>query len=124
MNIPDLKTDKVELTPYFNNKSILRELILQLNKDFLSAGIKLKLLLSRKYEFQELIVIIAEALEKYPTQTVFNLLYRVDISENQLRNAMPTPGVDLTLFSEVIIKRELQKVVLRKLYSSSKQNEE
>ncbi len=119
MNIPGLKSQKEELVPYFNNKAILRELILQLNKDFLSAGIKLKLLLSKKYSFQEITGLIANTLEKYPTQTMFNLLYRVDVSESQLMQAMPTPGIDFVLFSEVIVKRELQKVVLRKLYSQS-----
>ncbi|MFM2286229.1 MAG: hypothetical protein RLZZ543_1726, partial [Bacteroidota bacterium] len=32
---------------------------------------------------------------------------------------MPTPGIDDRLFAEIIVKRELQKVVLRKLYSQS-----
>lgn len=119
MNIPGLKSDKEELVPYFHNKSILRDLVLQLNKDFLSAGIKLKLLLSKKYSFQEITSSIAETLEQYPTQSVFNLLYRVDVSESQLTQAMPTPGIDFMLFSEVIVKRELQKVVLRRLYSQT-----
>ncbi len=119
MNIPGLKSNKEELVPYFHNKSILRDLILQLNKDFLSAGIKLKLLLTKKYSFQEITSLIAETLEQYPTQTVFNLLYRVDVSEGQLMQAMPTPGIDFILFSEVIVKRELQKVVLRRLYSQT-----
>jgi hypothetical protein len=107
-----------QLGEYFTDKQILRSLVLQLNKDLSSAGIPLKFLLSARYSFGEMSAKLSEALEKISMQQVFNFLYRVDISEQQLMRGMPTPGVDLSLFSELIIKRELQKVVLRKLYSS------
>jgi hypothetical protein len=48
---------------------------------------------------------------------MFNLLYRVDVSEKQLKDGMPTPGIDPILVAELVIKRELQKVVLRKQYT-------
>jgi hypothetical protein len=48
---------------------------------------------------------------------MFNLLYRVDVSEKQLKDGMPTPGIDPILVAELVIKRELQKVVLKKQYS-------
>ena len=92
---------------------------MQLNKDLASAAIPLKFLLTVKYGFVEMREKLSRELEKLSMQQVFNFLYRVDISEQQLMRGMPTPGLDLDLFSELIIKRELQKVVLRKLYSDS-----
>ena len=119
MDVPDLQASPGNLSEYFTDKQILRLLVLQMNKDLASAGIPLKFLLTAKYGFDEMRMRLSRELEKLSMQQVFNFLYRVDISEQQLRRGMPTPGLDLDLFSELIIKRELQKVVLRKLYSNA-----
>lgn len=119
MNVPDLQASPANLGEYFTDKQILRSLVMQLNKDLASAAIPLKFLLTVKYGFVEMREKLSRELEKLSMQQVFNFLYRVDISEQQLMRGMPTPGLDLDLFSELIIKRELQKVVLRKLYSDS-----
>jgi hypothetical protein len=50
---------------------------------------------------------------------LFSLLYRIDIDEKTIRNT--TDGHDIapaSTIAEVIIKRELQKVVLRKHYEN------
>lgn len=119
MNVPDLQASPANLGEYFTDKQILRSLVMQLNKDLASAAIPLKFLLTVKYGFVEMREKLSRELEKLSMQQVFNFLYRVDISEQELMRGMPTPGLDLDLFSELIIKRELQKVVLRKLYSDS-----
>lgn len=119
MRIPGLEEPEFELNQQFlSKKELLRALILQLRKDFNSAGIPIKLLLTRKYSFEELCEAVNEAFTNQSATTIFNLLYRVDISETQLRRGMPTPGIDPHLMAGLIIKRELQKVVLRSLYSS------
>ena len=48
-----------------------------------------------------------------------NLLYRIDITELQIKNAaLKNPELHLQfLLAELIIKRILQKVVLKELYS-------
>jgi hypothetical protein len=116
---PQLHDQANELAPYFTQKDLLRELILQLKKDFASAGIPIKLLLTQKYSFDQLCTTLQLAFRERSAQQLFNLLYRIDVSEKQLREGMPTPGIDDRLFAEIIIKRELQKVVLRKRYSLS-----
>lgn len=123
MELPKLYASSEQISPYFNNKGLLRELILQLNKDFRSAGIPLKLLLGKGYSFEELCHDITQAFESLPMQTIFNLLYRVDVSEDQLKRGMPTNGVDSDLLVQLIVKRELQKVVIRKIYSSTVSND-
>ena len=119
LRIPQLQDQSSLLEPYFVQKDLLRDLILQLKKDFNSAGVPVKLLLTRKYTFDELCETLQLAFRDKTAQQLFNVLYRIDVSEKQLYEGMPTPGIDDRLFAEIIIKRELQKVVLRKLYSSN-----
>ena len=121
LELPRLQANADQLLPYFSNKSLMRDLILQINKDLNSAGIPLKLLLTKKYSYAEMCHVISDKFNEVPIQHVFNLLYRVDVSEAQLKKGMPTPGVDASLMAELIVKRELQKVVIRKLYGSTNQ---
>ena len=102
---------------FLSQKEILRNLILQIRKDFDSAGIPIKLLLNKRYSFFEMAQIVSDAFMQSGATAMFNLLYRVDVSEKQLKEGMPTPGIDPILVAELVIKRELQKVVLRKQYS-------
>jgi len=104
-------------TEFFSQKDLLRNLILQIRKDFESAGIPIKLLLNKRYSFVELAQIISDSFMQAGATAMFNLLYRVDVSEKQLKDGMPTPGIDPILVAELVIKRELQKVVLKKQYS-------
>jgi hypothetical protein len=104
-------------TEFLSQKDLLRNLILQIRKDFESAGIPIKLLLNKRYSFAELAQIISDAFMLAGATAMFNLLYRVDVSEKQLKDGMPTPGIDPILVAELVIKRELQKVVLRKQYT-------
>jgi hypothetical protein len=104
-------------TEFLSQKDLLRNLILQIRKDFESAGIPIKLLLNKRYSFAELAQIISDAFMLAGATAMFNLLYRVDVSEKQLKDGMPTPGIDPILVAELVIKRELQKVVLKKQYS-------
>jgi len=104
-------------TEFLSQKDLLRNLILQIRKDFESAGIPIKLLLNKRYSFAELAQIISDAFMQAGATAMFNLLYRVDVSEKQLKDGMPTPGIDPILVAELVIKRELQKVVLRKQFA-------
>lgn len=113
-------TDPPEL--YFRGRSLLRDLVLQLKKDFASAGIPVKLLLTKKYDFAGLVTVIEEALSGQHGQMISTLLYRVDISESQLKQGISTPGMDLQLLAGLIVKRELQKVVIRRMYTKAAQN--
>lgn len=118
-NLPGLfeSPDKIELH-YLSDKTIFRELILQIRKDFESSGISIKLVLNKRYSFDELRTILEDVFLKTGATAMFQLLYRVDVSEQQLQKGMPTPGIDTKLIAELVIKRELQKVVLRKFYSN------
>lgn len=59
-----------------------------------------------------------EKLEKSSPSTYQNLLYRVDISEQQISKALKEDKrPPLQIISDLIIKRILQKVILKAIYS-------
>jgi hypothetical protein len=119
INLPSLSSGIDVFENFIQSKSILRLLIEQIKKDHQSAGIPIKILLNTKYSFIELSdLLVQKYLTVSPTQ-LSQLLYRVDISENQLVKQMNSPGLDLKVIAEMIIKRELQKVILRLKYSAA-----
>lgn len=117
--VPNLNEDVESLRGWLTDNSLLKELLRQLKKDFASAAVEAKLRITVAYSFQELCELIEEALIRSNSGAISNLLYRVDISEHQLKSEMKSPGLDYHLLAELIIKRELQKVVIRRLYSGS-----
>lgn len=119
INLPSLSSEIDIFEGYIQSKSILRLLIEQIKKDHQSAGFPIKILLNKKYSFAELSDLL---IQKYLTVTssqLSQLLYRVDISETQLAKQMNSPGLDLKVIADMIIKRELQKVILRLKYSAA-----
>jgi hypothetical protein len=119
INLPSLSSEIDIFEGFIQSKSILRLLIEQIKKDHLSAGFPVKILLNKKYSFAELSDLL---IQKYLTVTssqLSQLLYRVDISETQLAKQMNSPGLDLKVIADMIIKRELQKVILRLKYSAA-----
>lgn len=61
------------------------------------------------------------SIENRDTTALKNLLYRIDLSEQQIREAInKTPNRSYQeVITELIIKRILQKVILKQNYSSS-----
>jgi len=119
INLPSLSSEIDIFEGFIQSKSILRLLIEQIKKDHLSAGFPVKILLNKKYSFAELSDLL---IQKYLTVTssqLSQLLYRVDISETQLAKQMNSPGLDLKVIADMVIKRELQKVILRLKYSAA-----
>lgn len=70
---------------------------------------------------------IAEEIQRNQGKTSFNLmqlLYRIDISEAQLKKYMDAKANEnyFRVLAELIIKRVLQKVVIRRFYKSNETN--
>jgi hypothetical protein len=94
----------------------------QLKKDFESAGIAASFADKLPQDLDLLKNLIAEVIPFSNQHSLSALLYRVDISEQQLRN-YGKKNVDMTfneIVTELIIKRVLQKVILKRTYSSDK----
>lgn len=124
------ETDKLthsspeELEQVFRLPNLLRDLLLQLTKDFQTAQLPLELDIDKRYSFEELRECLAQKIDEHFKKggTLKQLLNRVDLTEKQIHRAIPTAiHSSLQLLSELIIKRELQKVVIRYWYRQSEE---
>ena len=116
------------ITPYLNRLDLLNETATQIAKDFNWSGLEIPRVLgagNADNAYQELFAQIHPQIEKILKERAgkfYELMYRIDISENQLKKAVEQ-AKDRS-FSEVvtdlILKRELLKVVMRKQFSTGK----
>ena len=123
----------MDISPYLNRIDILSETAQQVIKDFGMNGMEIKFSGNAENAYSELFSQILPLVEKLVNEknspllgrgvggeAFYNLMYRIDISESQIKKAVEA-SKDKT-FSEVvtdlILKRELLKVVFRKQYSA------
>ena len=103
---------------YLKEKKVLfNDLLIQLKKDLDLSGIDSDLLdrVTNEKDLIEILMQIIEDLLTYRLDLFQNLLYRIDITEEQLRLGLEdNPQIRLT---EIILKREILKVYFRKKFS-------
>ncbi|MEO8759487.1 MAG: hypothetical protein ABI388_00870 [Bacteroidia bacterium] len=110
------------IQPYLQDAEIIHQTAEQIKKDFafFEINIVFKNNSQNAYDtlYQEIFPQIKKLLESN-SQKIFSLLYRIDISETQLKNESQKNSEQTSeeIITHLIIKRCLQKVVLRKLYS-------
>lgn len=116
-----------DITPYLNRLDILNDTAQQVIKDFAMNGMEITPIAIRVSEnsdsaYSELFSQILpqiEKLQKENFQNFYSLMYRIDISEGQIKKAMEQ-AKDRSfaeVISDLILKRELIKVVTRKRFS-------
>jgi hypothetical protein len=109
-----------EVNKSIQNNLFLQETAQQLEKDFLMIGINFdidtpvsdyKHLFSFTYH-------LVNALNEQNPQKVLILIYRIDLAEKKVQEEMQKTQLSFTeMLSEMIVKREIYKVILRKKYS-------
>ncbi|MBI4946790.1 MAG: hypothetical protein HY840_10375 [Bacteroidetes bacterium] len=110
-----------DLTPYLNRLDFLNDTANQIIKDFGMSGLEIKFSGNADNAYAELFLQIhphIEKLMKGSTGNFYNLLYRIDLSENQIKKAVESSldkSISETL-TDLILKRELLKVVMRNFY--------
>jgi hypothetical protein len=114
MKLPDFNA-------YINKKEILKETLSGLNKDFVQIGEGEPVDSSRDYTFEELLQALIPVIDElycHRQQKLKNLINRVDLSESVYLAAISgKEGREMIEeLTSTIIKRELQKAVLRRLY--------
>lgn len=107
---------------YLNDIDILNQTAQQIQKDFSFFDITILFKESSKDVYSQLCEQILPRIKhliKSDYQKLIALLYRVDISEIQIKNESNnnTEKPFEEIITQLIIKRCLQKVVLRKLFS-------
>ncbi len=108
---------------FFLQENIFELFKAQLRKDFETAGLKTEFISNLKMEFMALKTIILNELKPLfaaNSSSLSNLLYRIDISELQIKKYQKTnPKMDFEeVITELVIKRTLQKVILKKKFSN------
>ena len=88
----------------------------QLNKDLMLSGLEYEFdINSEKDTFIDAMLIFLETTMNENEYVLFNFLYRVDVDQKYIYSKDLLPQENLL---RLILNRELQKVVLKRLYSS------
>jgi DNA polymerase III epsilon subunit-like protein len=119
MNIPALS----ELSAYYNRTDLLEKVVEQLKKDFNWFSFEITFKGDQESPYQELykqiLPLIDELLnDDYPK--LIAMLYRIDLDEEFLNRKLKENSQADTdeVITDLILKRELQKVIIRGMYSS------
>jgi hypothetical protein len=93
----------------------------QLKKDFEGAGLNGDFALGLEPDYEMIVNAVSSEIEKVnrsAASKLTGLLYRIDISELQVRKlSMAKPEHnDQEILAELIIKRELQKIIIKEHY--------
>ncbi len=119
-HIPSLS----ELSPYYERTDLLEKVVEQIKKDF--NWFSFKITFNNKEEsayselFNQILPLVDELLnDNYPK--LLAMLYRIDIDEDFLNKKLKESAQADTdeVIADLIIKRELQKVIIREIYSSN-----
>jgi hypothetical protein len=119
-HIPSLS----ELSPYYNRTDLLEKVVEQIKKDF--NWFNFEITFTNKEEsaylelFHQILPLVDELLnDNYPK--LLAMLYRIDIDEDFLNKRLKeSEQVDTDeVITDLIIKRELQKVIIREIYNSN-----
>lgn len=114
--------DLVQVNNQLTRKDLFNAFKFQLAKDFVQSNYPADFVEALEPDYgriHEKIVFELQRAEKRADANLMTLLYRIDISEAQLKKYLgEQPNQNhLTTIADLIIKRVLQKVVIRKYYS-------
>jgi len=114
MNLPDLNH-------YLKKTELIRQTAEQIIKDFDLFGLEIAFSGSPENAYDELLNQIQPCiinLLKHNQQKFYGLLYRIDLSEEQIdQSVKKNKEKEFSLIiSDLIVKRELQKIVIRNYY--------
>ncbi|MDE5422230.1 hypothetical protein L3073_08415 [Ancylomarina sp. DW003] len=122
VNLPDYK--KVEVSKYRDKLEILKQVAEQIEKDFYQFGFEVKFSGDPSGAYNELMTQIEEHVAFMLSQDYHRLvllLYQIDLSEKEIiKNELKYPNVDKhRLLAELIIQRELKKVLIRNYFKEN-----
>lgn len=112
------------LSHYFNRLDLIKDTANQIIKDFDMFGLEIKFSGNSFNAYEELFEQIEphiNQLLKSSQQKFMSILYRIDLSDEQIKKAVNENASESfsAIISDLIIKRELQKVVIRNHYKKT-----
>lgn len=116
--------DQLQIAQHLASRELFELFKQQLKKDFSECGCESDFIDSLPSDFNEIKSILSSEIKQNEKRSTFNLqqlLYRIDINEKRLSKELKTQAKEdyLMVISELIIKRILQKIVIKKYYSSN-----
>lgn len=108
---------------HLTNIDLLKETVEQIQKDFEEAGINITFSGDKETAYVELcdqIEPILLQLMQEDQNKLLNILYRIDVPEKKFSETIHKENGSISAVVELIVKRELQKVVLRHHFSNKK----
>lgn len=119
----DLPLSKQDFERYERSVALLQDVVAQINKDFRLSGFDVEFSGQGDTAYEELssqLIPVIEYMLENQTEKFWNLIYGIDLSESKVKQILfgkdeiPNAIGQLT---DLILKRELQKVVIRQFYS-------
>lgn len=115
--------DNLNLEQYYSNRKIIDETMRQLEKDFSleTNSIQIKDYQGNLFEqFFEVVYPVISRLITNNYQQFLNTLYKIDVNEQKLKQelAKVDPSKYTEIVTHLVLQRELQKVLLRNIYSA------
>jgi energy-converting hydrogenase A subunit M len=117
MSLPTLS--EKDLSPYFSKADIIRQTAEQLNKDLAQVGEEVSFTGNTATAYAELFSQVEPLIRKMLSsrqETLMQLLYRIDVNEQHMAGAIQSGGEIAGKITQLILLRELQKVVIRNFY--------
>jgi len=113
------------ISEYFNRPDLVKATAAQIIKDFDMFGLEIKFSGSAYNAYEELFEQIEPHIKKLINSNpskFMGILYRIDLSDEQIKKAVNNNGSEpfSEIVTDLIIKRELQKVVIRNHFSGKK----
>ncbi|MCF8464101.1 MAG: hypothetical protein K9G41_04630 [Flavobacteriales bacterium] len=108
---------------YERSVALLQDVVAQINKDFRLQGFDVNFSGEGGTAYRELSDQLAPVIEymlENQTETFWNLIYGIDLNENKVKQILfGKEEVENAIgqLTDLILKRELQKVVIRHFYS-------
>ncbi|RXQ93038.1 hypothetical protein EO244_11250 [Ancylomarina salipaludis] len=122
VNLPDY--NQIKVSKYRDKVGIIKQVAAQIEKDFYQFGFEVRFSGNPDEAYDELFSQIIEHVAYMLSQDYHRLillLYQIDLSEKEiLKNELKYPNVDKQqLLSELIIQRELKKVLIRNYFKEN-----
>jgi len=117
----DLPVSPGHLEQFSRRIDLLKEVVAQLNKDFQLSGFDVSFTGNEEnayHELSEQLIPVIDHMLEHRAERFWGLLYGIDLNEAQVRKVLfDDEPESLQRLTDLILKRELQKVVIRNHYA-------
>ena len=113
--------DLIKISDTVMTNEFLIETTFQLEKDFLNIGVNFDIQ-KPVQDYKQLFLFaskLVNTLNELDPKRILNLIYRIDLTQEKVQSEMQISSLTFSeLLAELIVKRELQKVIMKNYYSN------